>query len=176
MQQFIKEVLKYVNKGKVLDLGAGAGKQAEKFLEAGASVIAVDIKKPKKQNQKIIWKKSSLEEFISSSDFNDVYDVIFMQNIIQFLDKKWILATLMPVLQRHLSKNGIMAIRTFYKNPAPPFNRPPLSFYKINALLFLFKGWEVLFARQFKYDGPGLDGIKRCFYLSDLIVKNKLKR
>ncbi|MFA6304370.1 MAG: class I SAM-dependent methyltransferase [Patescibacteria group bacterium] len=175
MQQFIKEVLKYANKGKILDLGAGVGKQAEKFLATGASVTAVDKKKPKKQNQKIIWKKSRMEEFIFSSDFTDVYDVIFMQNIIQFLDKKWTLATLMPVLQRHLSKNGIIAIRTFYKNPIPPFNRAPLSLYKINTLLFLFKGWKVLFARQFKYDGPGLDGIKRRFYLSDLIVKNQKK-
>jgi len=167
MQQFIQEVLKYVNKGKVLDLGAGEGRQADKFLEAGASIVAVDIKKPKKLNQKIIWKQSLVEEFILSSDFNDVYDVIFMQNVIQFLDKKLVLTILIPALQKHLSKNGIIAIRTFYKNP--------LSLYQSNALLSVFKGWEVLFARQFKYNGLGLDGVKRRFYLGDLIVKNLRK-
>jgi len=175
MQQFIQEVLKYVNNGKVLDLGAGEGKQVEKFLEAGASVVAVDIKKPAKLNQKIIWKQLSVEEFILSLGSNDVYDVIFMQNVIQFLDKKLVLTILIPALQKHLSKNGIIAIRTFYKNPIPSFNKHTLSLYQNNVLLLAFKGWKVLFARQFKYNGLGLDGVKRHFYLGDLIVKNLRK-
>jgi len=173
MQQFIKEVLKHVKNVKVLDLGAGEGKQAEKFLAAGALVTAIDKKKPKKQNQKIIWKKLTLDKFILSLDIDDIYDLIFMQNIIQFLDKKWTMTTLIPVLQKHLSKNGIIAIRTFYKNPMPPFNKSPLSFYEISTLLSLFKGWKILFARQFKSKGRGLDGVSRLFYLSDLILKKQ---
>ena len=175
MPQFMQEVLKHIDNNKVLDLGAGEGKQAEKFSAAGGFVTAVDKKIPQKQNQKIIWKKSVLEEFIFSSDFDDVYDVIFTQNVIQFLDKKWTLGIFMPALQKHLSKNGIIAIRTFYKNPDPPFNKAPVSFYKINDLLNSFKGWEVLCSREFKYNGLGLNGINRHFYLSDLIVKNRGK-
>jgi 2-polyprenyl-3-methyl-5-hydroxy-6-metoxy-1,4-benzoquinol methylase len=173
MSQFIQEVLKYVNKGKVLDLGAGEGKQAEIFFKAGLSVMAVDKKKPKKQNKNIFWKQSSVEEFILSSDFNDIYNVIFMQNVIQFLDKKWTLTILIPALQKHLTKKGIIAIRTFYKNPIPQFHGKPISLYKSNTLSPLFKEWKILLGKQWQHNGQGLDGINRCFYLTDLIVKRK---
>jgi len=33
-------------------------------------------------------------------------------------------------------------------------DKKPLLLYQNNFLLSAFKGWKVLFARQFKYDGP----------------------
>lgn len=169
---FIQKLLLCITpNSRVLDLGAGGGKYAEKFARLGARVVAVDRKKPTMQHPLVEWRSMLIEDFLPTLTPTETFNLILLHNIIQFLNKKWVISTLIPQLKAHLRADGILAIRTFYQEPSPPFEKPCTSFYLQSELLPLFLKWENLHVDMYDTDVPDMRGRIRHFYLTELMVR-----
>lgn len=155
----------------MLDLGAGEGKQAEFFARVGIKVTAVDQTAPPVRLRGVDWHVCTVESFLASLNETDTYDIIFNQNLIQFLSKEFVTQTFFPTLTRHLAPDGLMATRTFWRDPVPPFKQACASLYMLEELLPHFTGWNILLQRQFDYRGKDLREQERQFYITDVIAK-----
>ncbi len=174
-RKFITEVLKFLKpEDTVLDLGAGLGKQAERFAETGALVTAVDKRtNPKVKN--IIWHKIPVEDFISNENNKQKYQIIFSQNLLQFLNKEWVFSELLPWLNNHLEPGGIIAIKTFYQQSEPAFPEPLSSLYNADELQNFFNDYKVILKNQEEIIDSDMKGKIRKFFLTKLIVQKLLK-
>lgn len=172
-KEFIKTVLDCIKPGHhVLDLGTGDGRFARLFAERGAHVTAVDPEAPTTAEPLIDFKKMPVEEFMSHADTTP-YDMVFMRNFIQFLDKQWCFDILFPWVGTRLRGGGILAIHTFYRDPEPPFDHPMRSLYPINELKEHFVLWPEVLAEEYCERGLDMAGQERTFFVSDLIVQKK---
>ena len=170
-QDFTRKIFEYLKPGNhVLDLGAGVGDFARMFVEHGAKVTAVDPIVMTQPDPNIKTKPMRIEDFYNEHN-SDQYDLIFARNILQFLDKNWVFATLFPWLEGHLTPNGIIAIETFYQNPNPPFDQPMRSLYTLQELTAHFMSWSEIFAREYNHQGLDMSGQSRQFFISSLIVR-----
>jgi 2-polyprenyl-3-methyl-5-hydroxy-6-metoxy-1,4-benzoquinol methylase len=168
---FINTFLNCIKPGdNVLDLGAGEGNFAQMFLDRGAIVTAVDKQPPAFQDANLTVKKIRIEDFCASAD-DGQYNLVFARNVIQFLDKSWVYETLFPWIDKHLAKDGIVAIETFYQNPEPAFDRPMHSLYMLNELTSYFMTWKDLHAEEYGHLGFDMSGQTRKFFISSLIVQ-----
>ena len=168
-KDFTKNFLSYVKKGDtILDVGAGMGIYSQMFVDKGALVTAVDIKVPEDLGGSIVCKKMSVEEYVAREQ-GVRFDMVFMRNILQFLDKQWTFETLFPWLEEHLNKNGMIGIETFYREPEPAF--PIRSVYTTHELVEQFVTWQDLYLEQYEYTAPDMRGISRRFFISDVIVR-----
>ena len=111
-----------------------------------------------------------VEAFIAHEN-DERYDLIFLRNILQFLDKQWVFDVLFPWFQGHLNTGGIIGIETFYQEPEPPFGHPMRSLYSAQELSGHFLSWQEIYLEQYDHSGPDLSGITRHFYTSDILVK-----
>ena len=157
----------------VLDLGAGDGHFTRMFADQNARVIAVDPKFSGIENKNITIFRMRLEDFIKQNSTTK-YDAVFMRNVLQFLDRNWVMKTLIPWLDENVMSQGVVGIETFYQNPIPSFDQSVSSLFTVRELLENFQGWQTLLKDQHEHFSPDLQGNKREFFTSDLIVK-KLK-
>jgi len=172
-KEFFDETLKFVKSGdSVLDLGAGNGSKTERFLEKRARVRAVEKKIVDSPNLRINWVEARIEDYAPHMLPRELYDMIFIANVIQFLDKQWVLETLFPTLQNHLLPQGVIAVETFFQHPKPSIGGVE-DLYSLKELLPLFDGWHILLSQQFDADRLDLKGNMRHFYLTDLIVRKR---
>jgi 2-polyprenyl-3-methyl-5-hydroxy-6-metoxy-1,4-benzoquinol methylase len=160
---------------KVLDIGAGDGKFAQMFLDRGAIVTAADTKPPTFQDPALIVKKMKIEDFCANED-GEQYDLVFARNVIQFLDKSWVCETLFPWLDKHLAKDGIVAIETFYQDPEPAFTRRMPSLWtlaELTSFLMTETGLyaKEIYAKQFDHIGFDMNGLMRKFFVTSLITQ-----
>ena len=170
-EEFTSEFISLIRPGsRILDMGAGIGTFSQMFADKGALVTAVDIKIREGLDENIASKKLKVEEFVMHNS-NDIYDVAFMRNILQFLDKEWVFEILFPWLDEHLTRGGVVGIETFYKEPMPPFDHALRSLYTIRELAEHFLLWQELYSEQYEEYGPDMSGNFRQFFLSDLIVR-----
>jgi 2-polyprenyl-3-methyl-5-hydroxy-6-metoxy-1,4-benzoquinol methylase len=174
IQNFTNTFLSYIKpNNQVLDLGAGEGKFTQMFLNYGAIVTAVDMQPPVFHDNRLTVKKMEIKSFCASEK-NKCYDLIFARNVIQFLDKNWVFETLIPWIEDHLAQRGIVAIKTFYQNPEPPFNRSINSLYTLKDLNLYFMAWKELYAKEYSCLGFDMSGQKRKFFVSSLIVQKNI--
>jgi len=155
---------------KVLDLGSGDGEFAQMFLERGAIVTAVDINPPKFKDSNLIIEKMKIEDFCASNKI-DKYDLIFARNIIQFLDKSWVLETLFPWIENHLTPDGLVAIKTFFQESEPPLTNRTKSLYERKELLSCFMAWKELYSEEVSRFDFDMDGQAHKFFISSLIAQ-----
>jgi len=156
----------------VLDIGAGEGKFTQMFLERGMKVVAVDPKTSLQSTDTLTVKQMTIEEFCASDDVTH-YDAIFSRNAVQFMPKSWVTSTLVPWMTSHLSTSGVLALKTFFQPPEPPFARPIPSLYTLAELQAYFPEWESVMAEQYEHDGLDMNGVSRKFFSTDLIVRKK---
>lgn len=154
----------------VLDLGSGDGAFARMFAERGAIVTAVDTMFCPPNEESITFQKASVEEFVGRNEASQ-YDLVFMRNILQFLDKNWVFEELFPWLEGRIKNNGVVGIETFYQDPKPPFDHSVRSLYTPTELTQHFVSWQELYAKEYDQDNLDMRGMLRHFYVSDLIVK-----
>lgn len=157
---------------RILDLGAGQGDFAHKFVERSATVTAVDVLLPKLSNPAITPKRMRVEEYIAATS-SETFDAVFARNILQFLDRSWVFETLFPWIANHLTPHGLLAIETFYRDPEPPFPHPLRSFYTLAELTPHFISWNELLATQSEHQGLDMAGQARKFFTTDMIVKKR---
>lgn len=170
IDELILKMMSYLRPNdSVLDLGAGMGVQAEKFIHLGMKVEAVDKIKPNDFNSGIIWYQEKIEDFLIKLD--NKFNLIFCRNLIQFLDSNWVFNELIPRIKSAVEDNGLIYLRTFYKNPMPNFKDGVLSLYKLSELTKQFENFDVIFSKEYKKYGKDLKGSFRKFFLVDLLVK-----
>lgn len=170
---FLDIITEHIQQGNtILDLGSGDGTFARKFAEHGAIVIAIDAKYCPPNEDSITFQKESVEDFVAKKEVQQ-YDLVFMRNIVQFLEKNWVFETLFPWLDEHVKVHGIVGIETFYHDPKPPFDHPMRSLYTTKELTQYFVTWQELYAKEYDEDNLDLRGALRHFYISDLIVKKR---
>lgn len=157
---------------EVLDLGAGDGRFSNLFAKHGAVVTAVDYKDKHAKGTEVDFVRMDIKDYIEQVSTRQ-YDLIFMRNVIQFLDKAWVLQTLLPWTDQHTKSGGDIAIETFHKDPRPPFAHPMRSLYTLDDLVGDAARWEVVYKQQYEHDGSDMSGAVRHFFTTDLIVKKK---
>lgn len=150
---------------RALDLGAGTGKHAEKFRKLGAIVTAVEPNVICEINDDIDWQTITVETFIDTYSSDVKFDLIFIQNLIHFLPKLWVLETLLPWVKAHTNPGGLVGIRTFTEDPYPPYAEK-LSFYNSQELLEAFSDWEIIVSNTSKPMTAG-----HCFFMVDCAVR-----
>lgn len=176
IQNFINTFSDCINPGhKVLDFGAGEGEFYQMFLDRGAFVTAVDMRPPAFQEANLVVKKMKIEDFCASEEGGQ-YDLVFMRNVIQFLDKSWVYETFFPWIDKHLVKGGIVAIETFYQDSEPAFARLALSLWTLTELASFFMTetkiyTKELYAKQYDYLGFDMNGQTRKFFVTSLIIQ-----
>lgn len=168
--KFVNAFADFIKKGhKVLDLGSDLGIYCDIFVERGASVIAVDIEKYQHLNNAVDFRFQSVESFVETNTAD--YDLIFMRNILQFLDKEWVFEILFPWLYKQTTREGVIGIKTFYQEPDPPFMHSIRSTFSSEELIYQLPLWHEVYVKEYEHDGPDLAGEMRHFFITDLIMK-----
>ena len=169
---FSDRVIEYFKPGhKVLDLGAGNGWFARKAVERGAIVTAVDLKDAPQELSGIRWIKQDVVSFVANWPTQESYDIIFSRNLIQFLSGEWVKKSFFPNVLEHLSKNGMLALQTFFQDPEPSFERPLISRYAAEVLQENLSSLKIIHIRQFKENALDMKGTPRTFYITNCIAQ-----
>ncbi len=162
MTPFKKRVLSLVEpSSRVLDLGAGNCTFARAAEAYGAIVAAVDQRVPAQPSSNFLH--LTIEEWALLRP--ETYDLICSFNLIQFLEKSWVLTTLLPRCIAQLAPNGRLVIQTFTSPPSPAFDI--VSAYTVEDFLRL--GLRVEHINSYTETSEGLDGTIRTFHLCDFI-------
>lgn len=172
MSKFITLFFSLIKKGNnVLDLGAGDGKYSVLIAKKGARVLAVDKKMPLKDVFGITWKAMSIEDWLKTLKPEDKFDAVLGKNILQFFKADFVIKELLPKLSAHLNPGGVIALETFYRASEPPFGRPHRSYWTAEDLHDFFQKWTIIFKESIEELGEDMDGKKRIFFLTRLILK-----
>lgn len=170
-EQFIATILDSIHTDSaVLDLGSGDGRFARMFSERGAHVTAVD-REPMPEMKGVSFVHGLIQDFIETN--SDQYDMIFMRNCIQFMKSSWVFSTLLPFTLSHTKPNGIVAVKTFYQEPDPPFERPLASLYTLSKLKNAFNDWTTVLEFEGQLTLNDRKGTERLFSVVDLVVQRK---
>ena len=155
----------------VLDLGAGKGVEASHLASLGFRVDAVDRQNFDVLDTRVNWHVKAIEAFMSEQENTSVYDGILLQNIIQMLDKEWVLNTALPQLVSLLRPNGVMVIETFWKEPEPRF-RKEMRLYTVEELCDALSGCEILFSEQTTERKNDLEGESHVFGIIRMLLRS----
>ncbi len=148
--RFIKAILRNKEKGKVLDLGAGLGRNSIILAERGFDVTAVDKNKDNLKKLKGKINEKGLKIKIVGKDIRrflpkEKYDVILSSYVLHFLDKKNV-DKVIEVIKSHTKKGGLNVILVFTEdNPDKGF--PYL--FKRDELKKYYSGWDIFDYKEF---------------------------
>lgn len=157
--------------GLAVDLGSGIGKYATQMAEQGHHVIAVDQKPYPVEYPNVEFVTSTVQDWLHSLPENFQASAYLVRNLIQFMDKDYVLHTLFPQIAKYLVSGGIIGIVTFTKQPEPAFDPPHKDDYNAAEILAVFDGWDVVLAEEVEEDKPDMGGTQRHFYITRLIIR-----
>lgn len=151
--KLVMRTLNYIQKGKVLDLGAGNGVNSIFLTKKGFKVTAID--KSKEQISRLIElsNKESIKinyiiEDIRKYEPKEKFDLIISIATLHFLEKKEII-NVIEKIKNNTKKNGLNVISVFTKeNPDKSF---PYLFKK-KGLKDFYIGWDILYYKEFLGD------------------------
>jgi len=166
---FLKNHIRLLGQGKVLDIASGDGRNAVFLAQNGWKVDAVDISPVALQKAQQLARRKEVKIRTIQSDLDSFpiekgkYDLIA---IFYFLDRR-----LISRIKQGLKKGGRIIFETYLADPAAqkldaPENRKYLL--KPNELLTRFGGFRVLFYRE----GVFKEGGKKRAIASLLARKN----
>jgi SAM-dependent methyltransferase len=166
---FLKNHIRLLGQGKVLDIASGDGRNAVFLAQNGWKVDAVDISPVALQKAQQLARRKEVKIRTIQSDLDSFpiekgkYDLIA---IFYFLDRR-----LISRIKQGLKKGGRIIFETYLADPAAqklaaPENRKYLL--KPNELLTRFGGFRVLFYRE----GVFKEGRKKRAIASLLARKN----
>ena len=157
------------NNERVLDIGAGDLSLARRLVEKGAAVTAIDKRNPDIIPSGVTFYLGDAQEMQQFISKEELFDVIIALNVIQFLEKEYVLTEMIPELVRRMTHNGKIYIETFSAPPVPSFSAGFLkSFYIMEDFSYF----------NLKYQATGKEQIKeadqnvRMFSFTDVIIAN----
>lgn len=174
MDQFIQTIIDNIKKGTtIIDIGSGDGFISNEFYKQGAIVKAIDKKtRPANLNKEIVFYNLTLQEFLREKS-SEKFDIIFVRNVMQFIDRKEFIENILPKLTKLVNPNGILALATFYAEPILGFDKPLLATYDLKDLITITNPNKILLKRQYKCRSLSLDGKIRMFFRTELILRLK---
>jgi SAM-dependent methyltransferase len=176
-KNFVEETLEFApSKGRVVDLGAGAGEQLRRFRERGYDGIGVDLHRPELVPAGIVWEQVDVRTWLDRLAPGDKFEVIFTRALLPFLEKPWVLERLLPELVDHLAPGGVLAIQTFSKPPSPPFEGSSLAYFSALELVAKLSHLDIPVQDQFEDHGPTTDGVVRDLWFTRVIVRAPVRR
>lgn len=157
--KYSKLITKYISSGRVLDLGAGEGKNSFYLASLGFKVIAIDISRYAIRNfinesiKKIDKKKSQVENIdVMCADVMDwpisgKFDVIIAYGLLHCLKSKKEIEYLIQKMKENTVRNGINVICTFTDNVDIPKSQKylnPTFLSKSDLREKYYKDWKIL--------------------------------
>lgn len=148
-----------------LDLGCGPGRVSRYAAFRGLNVLAIDrwrmVPERIRGMERVRYLQKDLHNW---SPEEETWDIMVLLNVIQFLDRDYVLETFLPRLVTRLNPAGLIEIETFSPGAGESFNA--LSRYIPDEIVKSLKGLSILEQRMFEHDGPDMHGIKRHFHLT----------
>ena len=89
---------------RILDVGAGPGKHARRFLDAGHQVTAVDIRPAAFEHPSLSWVRG---DFMAIAPYLGPHDVVWCSHVLEHLHD---VGAALSRLRRCLPKRGILAV------------------------------------------------------------------
>jgi 2-polyprenyl-3-methyl-5-hydroxy-6-metoxy-1,4-benzoquinol methylase len=165
----------------VLDIGAGDGRFARIFRRCGAITHAVDKQPRTVPPEKFPWVLGRIEWIYGRIEAESTlrvirqhgpFHVVFMSNILHFLERRWVQTTLMPTIIPLLTIGGTVAIQTISQEPQRPLQDPIASLWSVEDLCESLTGLKILSAKTAVKKDP-LDP-KGTFHLSRVIARRAI--
>ena len=152
--KLVLNILKYINKGKVLDLGMGYGKNAIFLAKNNFDVSGIDISKEGidmciKTCKNLNVDVDSKVEDINVFEFKTKYDVITAMNVLQFLKIEEIKNIILK-MKDNTNINGLNVISVFTKENG--FEELFGYLFNKNELKEFYKDWKILEYEEFISD------------------------
>lgn len=152
-QNIIFELLKYKNKGDVLDLGCGEGQNILFLAKNRFKVVGIDISETAIKRCLTIAKENKVKvkcilKSVLDYKIDKEYDIITTNYFLHLLNRKDGLK-LIKQIKKHTKKRGINIISSFFA--APPFygKKNKEKFYlRKNELKRLYKGWKIKYYKE----------------------------
>ncbi len=141
-----KRISDYAGPGKVLDIGAGDGKDAIFLAEKGFSVTCIDYSETAMKKLRSIAKQFKLKIKCLAEDarefkYTTAFDVVISFSTLQFMGRNDIIKVVSD-MKSHTKPHGINVISAFTeRNPYKGF--PYLL--KKHELKDFYKDWEILY-------------------------------
>jgi tellurite methyltransferase len=152
--KLVLNILKYINKGKVLDLGMGYGKNSIFLAKNNFDVSGIDISKEginsciqtcKNLNVNVDSKVQDINAF----EFKSKYDVILAMNVLQFLKIEDIKKIILK-MKSNTNINELNVISVFTKENG--FEELFGYLFNKNELKEFYSDWEILEYEEFISD------------------------
>ncbi len=150
----VRKILRYKKSGRVLDLGAGEGRNALFLARKGFEVMGVEIspsslekfsKLAKKLKAKAQGKVADIKDF----HFDGLYDIIISTVTLHFLPKKSF-NSVIKKMKEHTSKGGLNLITVFtVEDPGFKVHPKKMRYFQKTELKDFYKEWELLEYREF---------------------------
>lgn len=146
---FLRKYIRFLPKGKALDIGAGRGENAVFLAQRGFDVDAVDISRVGLAKARKLARETGVRIHTLHGDLatypvqKERYDLIAN---FYFLKR-----SLIPKIKRGLKKGGRVIFETYtldHRSLGTKGPKNPRYFLKPNELLTLFNGFRILFYRE----------------------------
>ncbi|MBU2589620.1 MAG: methyltransferase domain-containing protein [Nanoarchaeota archaeon] len=146
-KEIMDDVLKLIQQGKVLELGAGEGNESLFLAEKGFEVTCLDINeknikkiqdKAEKENLKIKTIIKDLREF----KIEESFDLIFSIATLHILEDKEIVLDLIKQMKEHTKTNGLNLLIVF-RDSDPTCEDPEDGYFGDEELKEIYKDWKI---------------------------------
>lgn len=170
-----KQVSNYKNEGKILDIGAGEGKDSVFFAKKGFDVTSLEtskkaIRKLEKRAKKEGLNVKTVNQKIEDFNFEEYYEVLISMNVLHFLPNNSTKEVIKKI-KNNTSSDGLNVISVF--NELNPNKNFPYLFKK-DELKEFYEDWKILEYNEFEtsYEKHGKNGNWHKHNLSQIIAKN----
>ena len=160
-------------KGLLVDLGAGDGRHSLVLAEKGYDVIAVERNEPPLRHEHIVWRVMRIEDWLTSLPADFSVEGFLLKNVLQFLEREFVLNELLPGLVLHTAPGGVVAIETFTAPSDPPMKNQ-ISCFFTKELAVPFAGWHIEMQEELELEADDMRGVKRKFALARFVAKRPL--
>jgi len=156
--ELVKDILKYKNQGKVLDLGCGEGQDIIFLAEKGFETIGIDlsnqaidnlIKLANKRNVEVDARVMNITEY----NFSEKFDVILSEASLHFL-KEEEREDYIHKIKNSTNKNGINVLGVFDEGTSDELYEGMthwgISLFRHNELFEYYSDWEILSKKSFE--------------------------
>ena len=146
--KYVAKIPDLIKPGKVLDIGAGEGRNSLYLAQKGFDVTSVDISQEAIDKLSNFAKKKKLNvnglvRSITDFEFKDEYEVIISVATLHLIEKDK-LFELINTIKRQTKKNGLNLLTVFTDKDAGREQFPDLYFFNETEIRELYNDWDII--------------------------------
>ncbi|HCU70803.1 MAG TPA: hypothetical protein DIC35_03575 [Candidatus Moranbacteria bacterium] len=146
--KYVVRIPELIKSGKILDIGAGEGRNSLYLAQKGFDVTGVDISKEAIDKLLNFSKKNKLNingivKSITDFEFNEQYDAIISVATLHLINKDD-LFELINKMKKKTKKNGLNLLTVFTDKDAGREQFPDLYFFNENEIRDIYNDWEII--------------------------------